>query len=421
VNAPRALIALAPVLALAACVTEPARPSRGVAVKPERPAPQTQTTRPSAAPMPTGPVATPATDARSVNSSVVVALAPLGTVPYDAQTLPVISADGRFAATQVGEAPTWPTSLNQRAGSVPVSTALEAYDLTTIPAARIDWPSPTPPGTVLAPVPTGISPGFSAERILPDGARQVGVVSWATGAAEWRSAPGRALSGYTTHAGLSAWTDRAVDGDAAALIIRTARGEHRRDERAVTHLFPVIDSRGQGVFVWALNTRGELELQRIEPASGAATAVRARRALVRDADPLVAYQSACVASVPPEGDDSSERLLMFFDPAAARMAVFDASTGGVTALAPGSIAGAWFRDPGGLAVFVTTPDGLLFQRLERTGNAWTASPSVRVLADPWVPRATTDPERPYILIGPGGPGQEGRLRLFAMRIVPSDQ
>lgn len=419
-SAARTAVLLLSLASLGACVAQPARPSRGVAVKAERPATRTETQRP-AAPMPEGPIATPATDARSVNSSVVVALAPLGTVPYDAQTLPVISADGRFAATQVGEAPTWPTILNQRGGSPPVTTAVEAYDLARSPVQRISWPAPLPPGTMLAPVPTSDGSGFAAERVLPDGSREAGVVSWATGAAEWRKAEGRAIGALAVGDVMSAWTDRAVSNDGAALVLRTARSEHRREERGVTHLFPVVDSGAEGVFVWALSAGGELELQRIEPTSGARTAVRARRILARRADPLLAYQSASVASVPPKGAAGSDGLLMFFDPASARMSVFDAATGGLTPLAAESIAGAWFRDAGGLGVFVTTPDGLMFQRLERSGSAWTASASVRVLADPWVPRATNNPERPFVLIGPGGPGQDGRLRLFAMSVVPTDQ
>lgn len=419
----RALTALAASgLVLASCVTEPARPSRGVAVRSDR-TPATAPARSDRAParLPEGPIADPATDARSVNSSVSVALAPLGTFPYDAQTLPVVSADGRFAATQLGEAPTWATILNQRGASPPVATSIEAYDLTVVPAKRIDWPNPAPPGAILSPTATADGTGFSAERITPDGGRQIGAVSWVTGTTNWREAPGRALSSFTVRAEQSAWTDRAIDEQTAALVLRTSRAEHRRSERGVSHLFPVVDSRAAGAFVWALDSRGDLELLLVEPVSGGRTAVRARRALAREADPLVAYQSASVASVPPPGEDRAERLLLFFDPAAARMSVFDASTGGVTALVPNSIAGAWLRDAGGLGVFLTTDDGLVFQRLERSGNAWRASPSVRVLADPWVPRATTDPDRPYILIGPGGPGQEGRLRLFAMRIVPTDQ
>ncbi len=427
-SVPGAMLALA---LLGACVSAPARPGRGVAVRPERTA-----ARPRAAPtaaatpeLPSGPVAAPATDARSVNSSIVVSVAPLGVAPYDGQTLPLVSPDGRFVAVQTGEAPTWATVLAQRDAAAPLLTSIEVYDLTAVPLKRVEWPAPLPPGLLL-----GASTGsgwFSAERVLPDGARTVERVAWVTGAPESLGADSRVLAAYTEGGGLSAWTDRASDGVDAALVIRSEGRESRRSEPGVSYMRPLVDGPRRGVFAFALGANGALEVRRVEPAFGASAIVRAKRTIARGADALVAHQAASGASVPPpalkgEPEGPSEApLLLYFDPGAGRMAVFDASSGGVTLLARGSIAGCWLRDAGGLALFLTTPEGLVFQRFDReppsrgAPGGWRASPTARVLAEPWVARATTDPDRPFVLIGPAGPGQESLLRLAAMRVVPS--
>lgn len=88
-------------------------------------------------------------------------------------------------------------------------------------------------------------------------------------------------------------------------------------------------------------------------------------------------------------------------------------------LAPGSIAGCWSTDAANPGVYLTTKDGLVYQSLTRdeATKSWKASPPVRILREPFVPRATTNPERPYILIGPGPKDQPHMLQIVAMKPV----
>src|SRR5438105_2598111 len=117
-----ALCGVAICLALHGCVTE--RPRRGPAAPP------------GTAQLPPGPVAAPVLDATS-NSSVSVAVLPLGSVAYDGQVLPQLSPDGRFAAVEEGEAPTWPTLLAQPGARPALRTTIAAYDLSGASPIRI--------------------------------------------------------------------------------------------------------------------------------------------------------------------------------------------------------------------------------------------------------------------------------------------
>lgn len=395
------------------CVSEPARgdSSSGVRVRPEQQR-QGQSSRAGArgdARLPEGPVASPAQSARSLTSHIVVALAPLGEVAYDGLVLPVVSPDARFIAVQSGDAPTWPTILAQRDAAPPITTAVSAFEAASPMSAPIPWPEPAPIGAILSGAAT--SAGFAVEQQRPDGSRALGIVSWASGRTRWTAPDDGAVRTAWSGAGeAEVWTERAAEAQDAALVHRARGREHRRAERAVSHHFPRLTGAGDGVYAWALSS-GALELLRLAPASGDRLTVRARRTLARGADALVAYQSASVASASPA---ALPDLLLLFDPVAQRMSVFDPATGALLPLAPDSIAGCWHNDADAPGVFLTTPEGLVYQRLTQRAQRWEATDPVRVLAEPWVPRATTNPERPFVLIGPG---RDGRLRLVAMRIV----
>jgi len=83
-----------------------------------------------------GPAAASASPERPALPTAVVrarqltaAILPLGTVPYDGFTLPIIRPDGRAVATQTGYGPSWPTVLAEPDAVVPRGAAISIYDV----------------------------------------------------------------------------------------------------------------------------------------------------------------------------------------------------------------------------------------------------------------------------------------------------
>ncbi len=109
--------------------------------------------------------------------------------------------------------------------------------------------------------------------------------------------------------------------------------------------------------------------------------------------------------------------VVWFDPDRSRMVAWMPGEDAPIGLAPRSIAACWLIESDGHGVLVTTNDGLYLQRLTRDGNSWIAEEPTRLLREPFVPRATNNPERPYILIGPGPKDRPEMLQIVAMRLL----
>jgi hypothetical protein len=133
-----------------------------------------------------------------------------------------------------------------------------------------------------------------------------------------------------------------------------------------------------------------------------------------------ALASATVAPANIAGGDMPGVLVLSL--ARGRMVLIDPRTLAAVPLAPGSVSGCWAVDAttggSGPAVLLTTRDGLVLQRLMRDASGWRAADPTRLLRDPWVPQATTNPNRPYILIGPGPKDRPEMLQIVGMRLVP---
>ena len=360
-NTRRAGLALAGLLsaaALAGCVVVEERPAR--------------TSRDASASLPDGPIARPPVGGMTVNSRVVAAVTPVGSVPFDGQVLPLVSPDGRSLATQVGEAPRWATLLADRSAGVPARTRVEVYDLTTSPPRARRFNARLPAGLLLGR--SCDERGFLVESPRPDGARWIGRVDWATGDLEWLVRDGAVNAfGALVPDGL-AYCARAVGDDAFALVLGDERLE---PPPGGTWLFP-IPGADDGLVHALVADRDGVEVRSLSTGfagadpSGAPVGVFtiARRFLSASGAPVVAYQ----ASDPVRGGPVAGRSgatppgVLLFSPGARRMAVFDPGMGAFTPLAARSIAGAWAPDGAGWALLVTTPEGLMFQRLEERGG-----------------------------------------------------
>lgn len=389
---------------LGGCVTE--------RISDPRPAPVTPAKRPrSAASLPPGPVAAPARDARTVNAILRATITPIGSVPFDGQVLPMVSPDGRYAATQVGQAPMWEALLVEPDAQPSVRTGVEVYDITGSPARLLRGMEALPPGTMLGR--SCDADGFLVEQISAMGERRVGYVSWESGDVQWVDEAG---TGALLPDGLVTTTPEES--------LRTPWGEV--SEPGALMWMPTASGESGMVYCFAASARG-LELQAWSRSvratssgmdSEGSMSLIARRRIAPVAERILAYQAVDPVRGWTWGGSPEPPGLLFFNPGTRRMTVFDANTGDLVALAEESIGGAWTRDAAGWGVLLSTERGLVYQRLQQQRSVWTASPEARLLGDAYVPRATTDPERPCILIGPSRDAR--RVNLMAMQLMPSD-
>ncbi len=371
----------------------------------------------AATPVLDGPVASPATSARTVNARVRVAIDRLGTISYDGQTLPLVAPNGRFVATRTGVAPDWPTVLAGPAQLVPIGGRIEIYDLSGSAPARTGAAAALPDGLLLGR--SADDAGFLVEAPREEGARWIGRVDWRSGALKWlvRDDAINAHATLLTGGGL-AWARRAVDAPRFALAIRSGPllGATVVDDETRSMLLP-CDWGDDETLVCAALSAGGVDLVTIGLArrSGRAAAITGSRRLVRTRDPGVAFQILAATQTPPPAPGPGA---IFFHPrtGAQRQAVLDPRTGDIVLLAPRSSSAAWrgdaSRDAGPL--FVATHDALVFQDVRRVEAGLDVSPAAEVLDGTFVPRSTTDAGRPVLLLEPSAT-DAARLELTALR------
>jgi len=408
---------------LAACVTE--HPSSRARTSQSRA--QTADNDPGAKPrLPDGPIATPAGTSRTARLN--CRLLPLGLVPYDGQVLPLISPDGLFMAIEQGDAPGWPALLAQPDAAPSPGTRIASFDLRQPPMTELPPNDPAPRGSILGR--SCDTRGYLVEWPRPDGSRWIGRLGWVAGKIEWLT-QGTDVSAHAvlSHDGTLAYTRRtATAGARPSLIVRHPDGgEIEFSPQDGACAFPVFAPGGRVVCTLVLSASGiDLVALRCRHADGArATAFGAplsRRTLSTVADLTAAYQAFAGASAT-MSDDSKEptgaaEATLFFSPRTGRMSAFWWRDGTIVPLADHSIAAAHSSliDPPGF--FQTTPEGLMFSALPKDLN--TPMVPVRLMEASYVPRATSNTDRPIILIGPASKRDPTRLSIVAMSMLPPD-
>lgn len=225
--------------------------------------------------MPDGPVAKPAESADVTDARVTVALRPVGQVPYDGMTLPLISPGGGYLASQSGTSPTWDAVLAQPGGFVGASTRIGAFQIPgdhelANPSGRaavraISWPKPLPAGLLLGR--SCDDRGFLVESPRPDGARWIGKVSWVSGDLTWL-VQDNAVNAFATFGprGELIFSRRAVASGAEGrfeLVIRPNAASAANEavarglSRGESFVFPVCGSDPDHVYALAFPGNGE--------------------------------------------------------------------------------------------------------------------------------------------------------------------
>jgi hypothetical protein len=390
----------------------------------------------NSAPLPSGPVARPAGDALVSSSRVLVNVAPLGVIRYDTQCLPITSPDGRFIAVQEGDPPAWPTLLAEPGASPALATRIAVYNITsespTPSVSRIDWPAPPPEGLVL-----GRSADDSAVLVeLPrdDGSRWIGRLLFLSGQVQWLvQSPHVNAHAILTADDRLAFTRRESPDSPAALVIRNPDGSEitRRAPANASYAFPLATTDPNIIYALVRSAdTTDIEALRLladlpsSPARFGGTL--ARRKLAGNAEPALAYQIAATVAPPiiPRGPDSPVSQaptarpdpLVLFLPAFARMGVFDARESAFGLLAPNSLAVVRTPDLANDGYFCATPDEIVFTPWPLPRATTRRPPDIRVLAGPFIPRATTNPTQPFILFAPNR-ADPAQLQLMSMQLA----
>ncbi len=396
-------------LCIAGCVTREETP---------RPRPGLRAAAPGAGVAPLayeGPVARPVDDPESsASSSVVVEVQPIGSVPYDGQVLPLVSPDGRYLACQTGSPPAWDVLLGGTS-PYPLATRIEIFDTASSPIERIFPRDGFPPGLVLGR--GSDAEGFLVEGIRVDGSRWIGKVTWG-GTLRWLVQG----EGIASHAVLSSTGDLAytrLEGGVGVLVVRGRDGQERVLRRAEGSLvMPTFAGDPRTLYAILVTPDGSLDLVavRLDPRGDGIDIgpVTSRVRLAARASPAVAYQIMAPTQSPlPRASNRVEAPLIIYHPIFGRMAEFAPRRGEFVLLAEDSIAGVLAPEASTPGYLLTTPEGLTFQARDRRGRI-IATP--RVLSEAYVPRATTEASRAFILLGPGR--QANRLEVAAMRFAP---
>lgn len=392
-------------LCLAALLVGCAVPKKADAPKkPEEPAAKPE--RVSDVPAPGSPSGTPLID-----SALRLDLRPLGSIPTDGFTLPLLSPNGRFMAVQTGTAPDLATALARPGQRAPRASRIALYRIDANGFARL---GETDSGFVLGR--SADDTGFLIESPRPDGARWIGRIAWGTEAStknyepEWIVQDGgvNAFAALGSDGSL-AWARRDTRSRDFDLMVRRGGSTMRLSGdglRSYTH--PVFSADGSRLFMMVLRD-GILELGSVDPTSDDAMQQSLVRAFISDR----ADDSTAAQMVTPQGtrDGADGRDLLFFHPMLGSVSRWN-DTDGLRGIAGGAMAMTRI-DARRIAVLDGGRVRIRGANLDPAGAA--REPGAVIFEQLAVPRMLgTIDERPAILLIAPEPGG---VRLLIARII----
>lgn len=331
-------------------------------------------------------------------------LRPLGSVPYDNRSLPLVSPDGDLVITQVGAPPEWATMLAEDGAPLPADNRLEIHQIDRrLGEANRIWVSES---SLLLGRPA-LSDRLLVESPRRDGSRWIGRLAWHGGDIEW-VADDDQVNAFATQGpdGRLAWSRRAQGAAHFDLVIRRAGEEWTVSAQGGDWLMPTWN--GDGLFALRL-VKGRLDATYMNAETPESTSADVVRLPIADGvTRFEAYQ--CMAAQAPVAVAIDEAVLLFWHPTSRRIAMWRpvTSPGAATLLAPGSIAAV--LDASGHAL-VATETHLALQDLANAG-------AQRVLlVGTHVPRTVTNPTWPYLLLSP----MKDRIALSAFKLLTEEE
>lgn len=334
----------------------------------------------------------------------------LGSIPYNARVLPLVSPDGRHIATSVGQPPSSATMYAAPNGAVPTETGIEIWEL--IPSyggVRLQ----TELGSGLLLGTSADAEGFIVEKPNTNGSRWIGKVDWATGALTWLVQDDAVNAfGALGREGRLAWCTRSVDDHTFSLAMRFPDGEEFGIGGDVDWLLPEWSHYSDRLSAYALAPDGLLKIVSMDATGPGTLASSARDLPVMtgasrwDAAKASEYRNAVLGAQQALFDE-----VIFYHPVNKRVTVWLPT--GIRSDAPVSLAAhsiAAVHDDRG-DFLLTTPDGLHWQDANKLGHV------IRVDHATVFARPTSNPMRPFILLDPG----QHVVHLRAMRPDHNDE
>lgn len=416
------------------------------------------------------PTGRPAGPRSMTDSRVVVSVRPLGWVPFDGMTLPLVSPDGRHVAAQFGAAPPWgvlladpgerqlpgvrvaafqiptpkpvPTSSNKQSAPAPAPEG-SAQDM----LAAVPWTAPLPPGLVLGR--SADNAGFLVERPLPTGGRTIGFVRWSDGeltllpesSADSQASVPPSISAFATLSptGELAFS-RARSPESGFELVLRATGFSEGPERTLspddieaiggprvsTLLMPTFAAAADRLFLLALDRPGGTLFILSILIEGPRFRVQSFAKLASGASIATAYQAvASIQSPWPIGPRSlaarslspvlKSGLTLLADPLQS-MVWFDGASGQLIPLAKGTVGaapliqGTESSPQSGLVL--GTARALMYQSIPNDASAAAAfGPEVSILAGACIPRLIAEL--------PGSPANPAALPRFVLLFPPA--
>jgi len=343
-----------------------------------------------------------ASEAVTRGAHVQTGMVPLGAVPYDEFTLPLLRPGGTHVATQVGIPPRWSTALAQLDAPLPEATSIEIRAI-----------APGEPSRVVHRLPNGIllgrsadDRGFLVEQPLDDGSRRIGVCSWDSATIAWLIDDGK-VNAHATWGpfGELVWSRRGVNAPRFDLAIRGERASRNlAAEDGESWMFPEMSRDGELIFALRLRD-GVLQAAALRGANAAALRQSMRTiTLTNRGTPLVAYQTVAPRLGAGPDPHAPRDAWMFFHPGEGRVSLWRPSEGRVRGFRSGSISAAML-DPE--RALLSLPHALVVERLA-DGDI-----SPPLLDGSHVIRSVSDQPWSYVLMSPG----EGSVGLIGLTVT----
>jgi len=348
-----------------------------------------------------------------VSSRVLAQVNPVGSIPYDNQTLPIVSPDGRFVATQTGTPPEWDSVFARPGAAPPTTSRIEIYEL---PYTGVGTAPPRRHVIVDEAALLGRScddTGFLIEAPQVDGSRWIGKVAWRTGNVRWLVSDRQRVSAFPAlgPGGRLAWSSRLVGSEEPfELHVRRGEREFRIPAAQADWLMPTWScaGAGDGLFAMLLGPGGTLDAVFMDAiSSGDAQRSMQRLALVTEGAGIDTAYQAVSATVAVVGPQPSHDQLMFYHPHQVRAAMWRP---------PGR---PLMADENSLAVIADGDDFLLVSTTEEIvrRGIFNALLRTKLMKGIQLARPTTSSRRPYLLIQPSN----GTIGLTEMHLLTPEQ
>lgn len=422
---------------LSACVTENPRPTAGLYHRKDAIAPALPDSKQLNHPVDPGD---------TFQSHVTFAVEPLGSVAFDGMVLPLISTNGRYLVVQEGEPATWDALLGESGAPLPLGTRLAIYSIEPRSTQgggvhRLDNASSAlPPGLLLGR--SADATGFLVESPQPNGSRWIGRAEFETGRVTWL-VQGDAMNMHAAFgpppAGVLVYCVQESPDRPRHIVVRRDPADPRSelvvnmpDESLV---YPAVAPDGLTLSAASLSPSGLwLRAFSLKSATAADPPRSVGKWFISPSATLLAAYQAFVAA-PPPGEPRPQAVpvppsLMWYLAGRQRgMVGIDPDTGRTFSAGPATYAVEWAgstekNGSASAAMYLCAqPDGLWFRSLSATdtggGLERARTPEangVQAIPGEFVPRRTSDPDRPFLLISPVDAGTNNRLRIFGVSV-----